>query len=775
MPRMLATYGAVAVLVGTSAIVGQAVFALSGRRPWSWAAPAVGLATLIVVCAIAIKLPGRDVTSVAVCAVLVIASGAWLLRRLVFSRPWRPLVVALLPVLGASLPFVAEHRVGLPGVSLNNDTAVHLLWAEALRSPAIATLHPIAAGYPLGPHSLTATVASALGARMDHALTGVLLAGMPVAALAAAGVAPRASAWRQVLIGLLASLAYLFAAYYSQGSFKETLLATFLLAFVVVVRDLARTTWRGRSWPSSLRAALPCALLAAGGVYGFSHLALGWFGAFLAVWMALELLASPSLITSRHRLRGWLSPAAAAAAGAGVVLILVLLPSFSRLHQYSQVVGTAPVGGHAAGISVSDLGNLAGPLSGYEGLGVWKSADYRFPPVDAFQKGQLTALALGALVFGVLFALRRRRYVLSAAVVACAAIYWYSDRTQSPYVTAKALAIGAPLVGLLAGWALLSGPTEARLSTGAEALRVIVGLVFAGFALYSTSLVLRASPILTPAQVSELSQVRTSVGAAPTLYLGNDDYAPWGLRTVHLGFLQPTTAPPIAVPRSQKPWAYGQPFDFDSVDPSQLDRFSYVIATNAPFASQPPPNFRLVRRLRLYQLWQRVGPTGSRTSADPGDAPGTVFDCRRRQFARLARERGVAAVMTRPVVVAASAALTPGASARVAMPIPKGDWELSLEYTSPDDLKVAAGGSTWRLPANVGRPGPYFRVGTVHSQGAARPTVVSLYEVHPSRLASPNSIAYLSNVAATSRPDTRQMVPIANACGRYVDWYRTTR
>src|SRR5947209_8571925 len=686
MPRMLATYGAVAVLVGTSAIVGQAVFALSGRRPWSWAAPAVGLATLIVVCAIAIKLPGRDVTSVAVCAVLVIASGAWLLRRLVFSRPWRPLVVALLPVLGASLPFVAEHRVGLPGVSLNNDTAVHLLWAEALRSPAIATLHPIAAGYPLGPHSLTATVASALGARMDHALTGVLLAGMPVAALAAAGVAPRASAWRQVLIGLLASLAYLFAAYYSQGSFKETLLATFLLAFVLVV-----------------------------------------------------------------------------------------LPSFSRLHQYSQVVGTAPVGGHAAGISVSDLGNLAGPLSGYEGLGVWKSADYRFPPVDAFQKGQLTALALGALVFGVLFALRRRRYVLSAAVVACAAIYWYSDRTQSPYVTAKALAIGAPLVGLLAGWALLSGPTEARLSSGAEALRVIVGLVFAGFALYSTSLVLRASPILTPAQVSELSQVRTSVGAAPTLYLGNDDYAPWDLRTVHLGFLQPTTAPPIAVPRSQKPWAYGQPFDFDSVDPSQLDRFSYVIATNAPFASQPPPNFRLVRRLRLYQLWQRVGPTGSRTSADPGDAPGTVFDCRRRQFARLARERGVAAVMTRPVVVAASAALTPGASARVAMPIPKGDWELSLEYTSPDDLKVAAGGSTWRLPANVGRPGPYFRVGTVHSQGAARPTVVSLYEVHPSRLASPNSIAYLSNVAATSRPDTRQMVPIANACGRYVDWYRTTR
>ncbi len=373
MPRMLETYGGAALLFGASAIIGQAVFVLAGRTRWSWSAAAVGLAVLVVLSSIAIRLPGRGVTSSVLCAVALLLAAAVVWRRAEIGWPWRAVVVVALPVFGASVPFLANGRVGVLGVGLDNDMSVHLLWAEGLRSASVASLYALQNGYPVGPHSLAATLASSAGIRLDYAFTALTLVVVPITALSAAGAIPRAATWRKALIGLLASLAYLAAAYYGQGSFKETMMALFLLAFVLVLRELRSDAARSRSPGGWARAGIPAGLLAAASFYTYSYLALAWLGGFLAVWLVAELLIPPSPILSRTLRGSWLKRVAPVACGGAATCVLVTLPGIDRLLNYLQAVGSSAGG---AGIPTSNLGNLAGPLSPYEGLGAWLSPSF---------------------------------------------------------------------------------------------------------------------------------------------------------------------------------------------------------------------------------------------------------------------------------------------------------------------------------------------------------------------------------------------------------------
>jgi hypothetical protein len=772
MPRMLETYGGAALLFGASAIIGQAVFVLAGHRRWSWSAAAVGLATLVVLSAIAIRLPGRGVTSTVVCLVALLLAGAVVRPRVTVGWPWRAVLVATLPLLGASVPFLANGRVGVLGVGLDNDMSVHLLWAEGLRSASTASLYALQNGYPVGPHSLAATLTSAAGIRLDYAFTALLVVVVPITALSAAGVLPHAATWRKALIGLLASLAYLTAAYYGQGSFKETMMALFLLAFVLVLRELRQEGARQRSAARWARAGIPAGLLAAASLYTYSYLALAWLGGFLAVWLAAELLFPPSPVLSRSVRRSWLSTVGAVAVGGCATCLVATLPGVDRLLNYLQAVGASAGGG---GIPASNLGNLAGPLSPYEGLGVWLTPSYRYAPTETFHTGELGGLALAVLIFGVLWALRRRDLALPAAILICTAIYLYSRGHQSPYVAAKALAICAPLVMVVGGRALLSGREDTWAANPGSAVRLCAGLTFAFVALHSSLLALRSEPVGSTVQTTELGELRPIVGHEPTLFLGNDDFAGWDLRGVRLAYPSVSAFPsPLSVSLSAKPYEYGDPFDFDSVDSAQLNDFMYVITTNTPYASQPPTNFHLVKTLALYQLWRRSGPTPPRMSLDPGESPGAVLNCRSPQDRRLSHSSGVAGIMETPVPSGNVGALGPNSSATVFLHLPRGAWDLSLEYTSAEVLKLAAAGGRWELPANTARPGPFFYFGTVHSSGE-RPVQVQIYETHPSRFTAPLDTASISNLVATRSPDTRTLVPLKHACGRYVDWYRLGR
>jgi hypothetical protein len=760
-------YGAALLIILASVLLGQAICVAVGDGQSWWAAPAVGLASLIVLAGAAIKLPGRGVTAVVVLGLVLAAAAAFLWRRSVRPRRLGDLVVGAVSLLGASLPFIANARVGLQGVGLDNDTAKFLLFTEALRSPRMAALWSPGDGYPLGPHSVTAALATATGMPLDMAFTGLLLAIVAITALVAAGVLADQALWRRALIGLMCSLAYLAAAYYAEGSFKETIMAGLLLGFVVHCEQV-RARWNGADAATRWRSMLPALLMVAGAFYTYSYVGLAWFVLTVALWVIAEVAVRPAL------LRGWMSrPRLTTAgpwlAGTAALALILVLPVAGQTISFFHSVGVSPASSQA--IQASVFGNLIHALSPYEAFGIWSSPDFRTDPLNGFRAGELSAFALGVLVFGLLWSLRRRQLLMPAAVAACLLIWWRADRSQSPYVTAKGLVIAAPLIMALGLRGLLTrreGPLSNR------ALTLAAAAVFCSFAAYSSYQALRNEPVQAPEADHELVAFHRIIGDAGVLFLGDDDFAPWQLRDAAVTSLAPNSlSAGGASARVNKPYVAGQSVDFDSVDAQDLDHFRYVITSNTPYASQVPANFRLLTSARLYDLWRRIGPTLPRRILEPSGAPGAILNCRTPVGEQLRAQRGQASIMPTPVTLPGRG-LWAGGSVALPIALPRGEWEISIQYTSSFAVDLSTQTRRWTMPAYLGRPGPFFGVGTVAGQGVASPVTLTFHAQRPSFLTGTGDIlfAYVSLIAATRIPDTRQIVPLSQACGRYVDWYR---
>jgi hypothetical protein len=764
MTAFVQAYGGAAAIVISSIVIGRAICAAGGERRW-WAAPAVGFGTLIVVEGAAIKLPGRDATAIAAWLVALAIAGGLLVRRRQLRIRWGDVVLAGVSVLGASLPFIANGRVGLPGVSMNNDSAHHLLYAEALRSSRMASLWGPANGYPLGPHSVTVALGSATSMALDLAFTALLLAIVPLTAITAAGVVADQGLWRRTVVGALCSLAYLLAAYYGEGAFKETIMALLLLACVLHAEQ-AQATWAGASAGRRTGLVVPVVLLVAAAVYTYSYVGLAWFGVAAGLWVLAELVRRPRAAlgwAGRRNLRA----AAPWLAATAVIAVIVLAPVVSQAVTFFHTVGFSPAGTGAIGASA--LGNLAHPLSAWEMLGIWWAPDFRFSPTTPLH-GALSGFALAVLVYGAVWSVRRRQLLMPAAVAACVLIWWRSEGTQSPYVTAKALVIAAPLVMALGLRGLLRN-RGGRLP--ARAAWLAIGAAFCAFAAYSSYEALRDEPVQAPEAGRELAAFARTIGDSSVLFLGDDDYAPWQLRPAAVTALTGDThTPGSAIGRSQRSFPVeGQAVDFDSVIPADLDRFRFVITTNTAYTSQPPSNFRLLSSSRLYELWERTGPTAPRLALDPPGAPGAVLDCSSPLGRTLRRARGVASVTATPVLVPAHP-LYPGTQAAVQLPLGPGRWEISIQYVSPLGLQLSSEGKQWKMPPYLGRWGPFFGVGEVIGRGPAEPVELTVRSPRPSVLTGPNLYSLLPLVAATRAPASHELVPLSHACGRYVDWYR---
>lgn len=772
------TYGAALLIVLFSLVLGRAICAFAGGRQRWWAAPAVGLAAAIILADAAIKLPGKAVTSVSAEILAVAAAATYLALR---HRPapgwWKTprlawgqlnnLAIGLAALLVASMPFLASGRVGLLGVSLDNDTDNHLLWAETVRSSRMALLWGTQSSYPLGPHSLVATVGTATGAPLNLVFTGLLVAVVPITAMTAAGVLARERWWRRAVAGILCSLGYLLAAYYAEGAFKETIIAALLLAFVLLAEQV-RARWCETAAKSRWRLLIPAVILVVGSVYTYSYLGLAWFASAIALWAVAQVIAHPG------GLRRWFSrrgisdvlPELTIAGGLGVIL---LLPIAAQIINFYNAIGTSPAAG--GGIPATALGNLPGPLSGYEMLGIWWSPDFRLASSNTFMAGELSAFALALAIYGLVWAVRRRQLLLVAAVVGSVAIYLHSRGSQSPYVTAKALVIATPIVMAVILRGLLSsreGLVPIRVA------RLAVAALFCAAAGYSSYQALRDEPVQAPEPGRELAAFHRIIGNSRVLTLGDDDYAPWQLHASAVSALA-SNSPSLggALARPSKPYVFGQSLDFDSVTPAGLDNFRYVIAPNTDYASQVPPNFKLVASARLYTLFERTGPTEPRQTLEAPGSAGAILDCRSSTGRRLQTARGFAATMTPPVTVPGSG-LTAGGGVSLHLPLPKGEWQLSIQYLSSFDLNLSALGRRWTMPAYLGRQGPFFAVGAVEGTGAASPVTLSIAATRPSVFTGPALFASISVVAATRLPDVRRVVPLGRACGKYVDWYRVT-
>jgi hypothetical protein len=774
---LVSAFGSALAIILASLVLGRAICTACGGPGRWWAAPAVGFAALMILAGAAIKLPGKATSSEVVCAAALAAAAAYLAwsawrRR---ARPRLPLgdlvvggvgdlVVGGAALAGASIPFVASGRVG-PGVGIDNDMAVHLIVAEALRSASYERIwNVLSSGYPTGPHSVVATLGTASGEQLISAFAGLMIAVVVLTALTAANVLAGHALWRRVVVGVMSSLTYLVASYYGEGAFKETIMAALLLAFVLHLEQV-RKLWATASPFLRWRLLIPAGLLVAGALYAYSYAGVAWFAATLGVWTVVEVALRPALI------RGWISRRrllqAAPWAAAGVVLgFLILLPIAGSVAHFFSSFSVSSTNG----IPKNDLGNLITALPPHQALGVWWSGDFRKLPNNLFLAGELSAVALAVFLFGVVWSLRRRELLLPAAAAGAFLIWLYSERTQSPYVAAKALVIGAPLVMAIALRALLTRG-ERRPST--RALALVAGAALVVPAAYSTFDELRNAPVQAPEAGRELVAFHRTTGNAGVLFLGIDDWAVWDLHNSPVATLSAGSDSIGGVATRPNKGFGEQELDFDSVVPADLDKFRWVITTNTKFASQAPANFRLVAQKRLYQLWERTGPTVPFSILDGVGQPGAILDCHTRFGRRLRSARGQATLMPTPIAVP-GVDLAPGQSGVVGLPLPRGRWKISLQYLSTVPLKVAAQRGHWTMPAFMGRVGGIFGVGEVTGGGARLPVILSLYAQHPSRLSGSLKYTDILSVEATRVPDTRRMVPLREACGKYVDWYRLT-
>jgi hypothetical protein len=488
---MIGTYVAMLLVCAAAGAIGQAAVALCGVRRWSWLSPAIGLALLCAVCWGTVRLPGDGVLSAVAVLLLAAGSALFLRGRLEWERNdlWTGLAVALLALLAASLPFIAEGHFGILGTGFNPDMSQHLLTGDRLAAGQGSEL--LRQGYPLGPHSIVVALNTGLGIGLVQAFDGLTIAVAIVACLAALAAFAELPRPHRIAGALVVGLAYMVASYLAQGSFKETMQALFVLAFVLALREAARNP----AWREAPLRFVPAALIAVGSAYTYSYPGPVWLALAALVWIALGLLRE------RVALPG---PAPWRAAGLALLAFVVLVaPEVGRMVEFHNFETFDPNG--------PGLGNLFGPISPFEALGIWPSGDFRLSPGD----GAVPALGyyLGAafasilLLYGLFVCWRRRETAIIAGVLAVAALYFAADLAGTPYTTAKAIGVAAPVAALAILLPLLRRP---------------VGIVYALAAGGCALLALANAPVGPTEYSPVLTGLRPLVADGSTLVLASD-------------------------------------------------------------------------------------------------------------------------------------------------------------------------------------------------------------------------------------------------------------
>ena len=726
---------------------------LCGAPRWSWLAPSVGVAVLMLVAYPAVYLPGRAATTAVLLALLTAAAGAATLR----DGPHRPPLTGILAAAPAALlalvPFAAAGQAGILGVSFNNDMAAHLLRAAAHGSESVNALFEPGDGYPIGPHALATAVSRVPGIGLEDAFTGLSVAAPVLLAWTALGALRHARLPGQALVATVAGMPYIVASHYGQGAFKEVLQATFVLAAAVALQRQADLQGRLR-W-------IPLALLFAGALAVYGFLGMAWPLTLAGVWLAgvavTHLRSGRSVGDVRALVRGRAVPVGLAAAA----LALVSIPQAPLIADFL----ATDVAGNATGEGA--LGNLVGPVSIWEAFGAWDNPDFRMYAIHTIQVGVLTAAVAALALIGCVWWARRGDWIVPAALAVCLLVRWFSDATQSPYTSSKALVMISPLLLLVAAGPLADRGGEGG---GPRWTRIALPLVAAGLALTviaSSYEALRFARVGPLAHKEELRELRPLVDGGVTLFLGNDDFVRWELAPV------PIVAPVIGrreMPiRPEKYWSAGEPLDVDSLVPAQLNKVEWVIAPRDTVGSAMPEELRLVRTTRHFGLWRRTAPIGPRSILAEGADGATGLDCATPAGRRLQRAGGVAAVRQSPVGSPVPP-IPAGGAADVKLRLVPGEWELHAPYTSQHELRVTGAGLDATLPANLDRPGTRWRIGRIRVPAEAEVTI--RFEVAKTRFTRREEAASVGHLFAAPAAPPR-VVPLRDACGALVDWFRS--
>jgi hypothetical protein len=802
---MLSALLAGALIAAASLLLGAAIMSIAGLPRHSAAAPATGISALLVFCGVAIKLPGHAVTAAIAVGIALAAC------FLVFGRTRAPAgavrVGAILVVVGAALvaaiPFATSGRVGILGQGLvNDDMASHLLFAEWITTHAGPTPDLIKGGYPLGPHAIVATTAKVSGASLIEGFAGLTGAIAVLLGLTAYGALRGIRGLLRAPAAVLAASPYLAAAYLAQGAFKEPLLALALLGFALALPALGTAWSRGAGSP---RAAIPLGVIAAGTIYNYSFPGLAWLLGAVVIWMLVVALRERDRATSllaglrlRERLRG---ARAAILVGVGVP-VLCALPELFRLASFSSFKAFNPQG---TGPTVG-FGNLRQPLNPLEAFGIWPSGEFRITPANsttpeiAFYLGGL--LALAAFAWGLGRALSRRESALPSALLAATLVYLGALAFGTPYTQAKCLAIAAPLVILISLRGLLSADAiegeEAAVPAGDSGwwpprpVRPLVSfgvplltLAFAAAAAFSTLLPLRQSAVGPDYHLQEMRRMRPIVDGQNVLFLGRDNFVSWELIGSEV-YAPITNHYDVEETHSlYRATDLNAKFDWDNLPPFVMNKFKWVVTTSAAMQSQAPSGFSPRLRTHDFILWHRDHPVGQRRTLFEPINPGAPLDCSDPGESKLRKVSGTATVFTvQPVVGRVwrpSPELTQSKPAQQRLYLTPGRWDISIQYASTQPLHVTAAGGPLAAPFDATLrtnllfrgPSPYYPVGTLEVKRPGEVVFDVSVDDPPliGRLLHTESKAYLTGLAATRADPPRQVVPLHQACGRYLDWY----
>lgn len=712
---------------------------LLGRLP-GLLVPAAGVAVLMVTGAALTTWDATAELAVPAAVALALAGFALGRERLRDVRPWAAAAAAGAFALLAA-PSLLSGQGSIAGYVALDDTATWLaLTAHVMESGRdLSGLAPsshqltlqvwLGSGYPTGAFMPLGIGSRLAGSDPLLAYTAVIALYGAVAALGlAAAVSGLVKSLRLAAVcGLLGVQASMFYGYAQMGGIKEAAVVALLPAAAVAAVS-------GLFAPACLLAAALAVVLGLPGL----------------VWvlpvLALALLRGP------FDVRG----IAALALGA--------VPLMATLNFADQALQST--GGLR---NTDDLGNLPGPLSPLQALGLWPAGDFR---VDPDPRGLAIALALLAgagAVAAVLRALERRKPGVPALAGVALAGAVPALLVGSAWVDAKVYAIVSPLLlAAAAAWVASSG-SRVRAAGGAVLVAAIA---------WSTLAVWRDVRVAPRERLAELAGVADRLGdRGPALLLDFDAY---GSRYL-LRRAEVEGATDLRHRRVER--RDGTLFtergnaEIDEIAPESLVVYDALVRRATPTGSRPPAAFRRTFGGEHWELWERGGEGAiARLPLGDGLIPASVPACP--DVRALAQTEGagelVALPRTRPVLLEMSE------QADLEIPV-TGRWRVWVGGSLRRELEARVDGrSAGTRRHELAHAGQWMRFGALPlSRGIHRLTLDVERRLRPGA-GGEHLQAPLGPVALTLEEDAAlSRVPVADyrrLCdGTTYDWIEAVR